>query len=133
LALYSGFMNFELPADLSNLGLYAMQGRADKSMAGPREDERFPYYTEIMIQSASGTRGARISDVSQGGCYIDTITPAREGEDISFDIMRPSGETVRFTGTVAYVMENLGFGIKFTDLTDEQRTAIDQIITASGG
>jgi hypothetical protein len=126
-------MNFELPADLSNLGLYAMQGRADKNMAGPREDERFPYFTEIMIQSASGTRGARISDVSHGGCYIDTITPAREGEEISFDIKSRSGETVRFTGSVAYVMENLGCGVKFTNLTDEQRVTIDEILTASGG
>ena len=49
----------------------------------PREDERVPFYTEIMLESAAGMRGARISDVSPGGCYIDTISPAIEGEVIS--------------------------------------------------
>ena len=51
----------------------------------PREEERVPYYTEIMLESAAGMRGARISDVSAGGCYVDTISPAIEGEPISFE------------------------------------------------
>jgi hypothetical protein len=98
----------------------------------PREEERFPFYTEIMVESAAGTRGARISDVSPGGCYIDTIVPAREGEEISFEIKDRTGANLRFNGVVAYVLENMGFGIKFTNLSDDHRAAIDEIIKASG-
>ncbi|MEP7074187.1 MAG: PilZ domain-containing protein [Acidobacteriota bacterium] len=102
-------------------------------MTLPRQNERIPFYTEVMIQSESGTRGARISDVSTGGCYIDTIAPAREGEEVCFDIRDRSGNTLSFTGTVAYVMENMGFGIQFTELTDEHKAAIDEIMRSSGG
>jgi hypothetical protein len=110
-----------------------MNRRQDKTMTLPREDERFPYFTEIMLESGAGVRGARMSDVSAGGCYIDTISPAIEGESVSFEFKDSSGDRLRFTGTVAYVLPNMGFGIKFTDLTDEHKTAIDGIIKASGG
>jgi len=110
-----------------------MERRADKKMTLPREQERFTYYTEIMVESEAGTRGARISDVSHGGCYIDTITPAREGEEISFEIMNKAGETLKITGTVAYVIENMGFGVKFGDLTDNHKAAIDEIVKAAAG
>lgn len=114
-------------------GLGNVMERADKTMTLPREEERFPYYTEIVIESDSGTRGARISDVSHGGCYIDTIAPAREGEEISFEIESKAGGTLRITGTVAYVIENMGFGVKFSDLTEEYRAVIDEIIKSAGG
>lgn len=99
----------------------------------PREEERFQFYTEIMLESAAGIRGARISDLSPGGCYIDTISPASEGENVSFEFKNPEGVRLRFSGTVAYVLPNMGFGIKFTDLTDEHKAAIEQIIKSSGG
>lgn len=99
----------------------------------PREHERFPYYAEIIMESATGTREARISDISVGGCYIDTIAPLREGDEISFEFENPAGARLRFTGTIAYVLENMGFGIKFTNLSDAHKAAIEQIIKASGG
>lgn len=99
----------------------------------PREDERVSFYTEILLESGAGIRGARISDFSTGGCYIDTISPPPEGENVSFEFKNAAGARLKFTGTVAYVMPNMGFGIKFTDLTDDHRAAIEQIINASNG
>ena len=98
----------------------------------PREEDRVPYYTEILLESGAGIRGARISDVSPGGCYIDTISPATEGETVSFEFKNAAGVRLKFTGTVAYVLPNMGFGIKFTDLADEHKAAIEHIIKASG-
>jgi hypothetical protein len=98
----------------------------------PREQERIPYYTEIMLESAAGMRGARISDVSPGGCYVDTISPAIEGETVSFEFKNPAAARLKFTGIVAYVLPNLGFGIKFTDLSDDHKAAIDEIMKAAG-
>ena len=64
----------------------------------PREEERVPFYTEIMMESAAGMRGARISDVSPGGCYVDTISPAIEGEAISFQFKNARSVTPVFDG-----------------------------------
>jgi hypothetical protein len=99
----------------------------------PRELERYQYFVEIVLESASGKRDARISDISAGGCYIDTIVRVYEGEEIAFEFKEPTGENLRFTGTVAYVLEGMGFGIKYTNLTDAHQAVIDQIIKSSGG
>jgi len=96
----------------------------------PREQERVPFLVEIILESSSGRREARISDISMSGCYIDSIATAREGEAVSFEVPRPGGEAMKFTGEVAYALEGFGFGIRFTDLTDEKKSFIEEIIRA---
>ena len=98
----------------------------------PRQQERVNYLIEIVLECASGKREARISDLSPGGCYIDSIVAVQEGESVSFSLNAPSGETLPFTGDIAYVLDGFGFGVKFTDLTDERKTFLDQVIKAHG-
>jgi hypothetical protein len=95
----------------------------------PREHDRVSYRTETILESASGRREVRISDVGQGGCYIETITPVQPGETVSFDIVLAEDERMNFSGEVAYIFPGNGFGVKFTDLTDPRRAFIDQLIT----
>ena len=99
----------------------------------PRELERYQYFVEIVLESASGRRDARISDISAGGCYIDSIAVAKEGEDVLFEFKQIGDENLKFTGTVAYVLEGMGFGIKFKNLTDEHQKVINQILESRGG
>ena len=99
----------------------------------PRELERYPYFVEIVLESSSGKREARISDISSGGCYIDSIVGVHEGEDVAFEFKQPIDAQPRFTGTVAYVLDGFGFGVRFKDLTDEQKAAVAAIIKSHGG
>ncbi len=95
----------------------------------PREQDRIPLSLEVILDSSSGKREARISDISLGGCYVDTITPAGEGESVSLQIRVPATEEmIPFTGTVVYSMEQLGFGVRFTDMTDKQRAFLEEIV-----
>lgn len=75
---------------------------------------------EVTLESASGRRTVRISDVSLGGCFIETISQLIEGERAKFEINAPDGQSVTFNGTVAYSMQGVGFGLKFDELTPEQ-------------
>jgi hypothetical protein len=97
----------------------------------PRELERYQYFVEIELELASGRRDARISDISAGGCYIDTIIGVYEGEEVAFEFKQSTGENLRFTGTVAYVLDGMGFGMKFTNLSKEHEAVINQIIKSS--
>ncbi len=85
-------------------------------------------FNKIILESASGKREARISDISTSGCYIDTIAAANEGETVSFEIVRPDGNRVKFTGKVAYALEGFGFGVRFTDLSEEKILFLNEII-----
>ena len=99
----------------------------------PRELERYQYFVEIVLESSSGRRDARISDISSGGCYVDTIVVAQEGEDVSFELKDVAHQNLTFTGTVAYVLDGMGFGIKFTNISEQHQAVIDRIIKSSGG
>jgi hypothetical protein len=92
-----------------------------------REGERHPFLDEIMLEFSSGQREARISDISAGGCYVDSIAAVSEGEEVQFDLSTHDGGFIPFTGEVAYVLNGMGFGIKFTNITEEQRAFLETV------
>ena len=94
----------------------------------PREQERVPYLTEIVMESMSGRREARISDLSVGGCYIDSIADVNVGEEITFELRSHSAGPVQLQGRVVYVHPGNGFGLSFTSLSDENRGLIEEMV-----
>ena len=97
----------------------------------PRQDERYSYLKEVELEFASGKRSARISDISLGGCYIDTIAQVPVGDPLTLHIASTSGESMQFNGKVAYVLDGFGFGVEFVDLTEEQRQFLFSVVTAA--
>lgn len=57
--------------------------------------------------------------MSMGGCYVESITNFRQGEELAFDLSTTAGDVLRFSGSVAYVLEGFGFGLTFTNLTPD--------------
>jgi Tfp pilus assembly protein PilZ len=97
----------------------------------PREHERTQYFTEISLESASGKREARISDVSLGGCFVDTITNVSEGEEVHLRSTLENGDRLDIKGKVAYVMGGFGFGVEFTELDGDSEAVLKKIIQNS--
>jgi len=97
----------------------------------PRQHERSSFLTEIILESASGKRQARISDVSKGGCFIDTLTNVREGEEVSLSGTLDGGEQLNVRGRVVYVMNGFGFGVSFIDVDSTSESAIRKMIGAT--
>jgi len=99
----------------------------------PRQYKRFPISLEIVLEFSSGKREARISDLSMGGCFVDSIMNVSEGEIVSFKLRMPTGQWVELSGKVIYYLPNFGFGIRFTNRTEEKNKLLAQIILAHGG
>ena len=99
----------------------------------PRKEDRFSYLKEVELEFSSGKQSARISDISPGGCYIDTIAQVPVGEPVTLNISSSRGESVQFTGRVAYLLEGFGFGVEFTNLSDQHREFLDKIISSTPG
>lgn len=95
-----------------------------------REEERVPVSLEVFWEGGSGRHQARISDISLGGCYLDTIGTAAPGEIIGLSIKLPDGELLNLRGEVAYHLQNLGFSVCFTYLTDEEQYRLSQLISS---
>ena len=92
-----------------------------------REDERKPFFSEILLEFASGKLQARVSDISAGGCYVESIISVHEGDEIRFEFVDQGADVSPFTGQIAYHFDGMGFGVKFTDLTDEQKEFLQKI------
>ena len=95
-----------------------------------REEERKDVSLEVRWEGGSGRHTARVSDLSLGGCYLDTLGQAEVGEIVALEIKMPSGEWLPLRGTVAFHQPGLGFSICFTFMTDEEQYQLTQLINA---
>lgn len=87
----------------------------------------------VILDCSSGRREVRLSDLSTGGCYVDSIAPVRPEEVVGLKLLLREGRTEEIFGTVVYVHDGIGFGIQFNDMTREQRTVLEQLILLNGG
>ncbi|MFN6962174.1 MAG: PilZ domain-containing protein [Pyrinomonadaceae bacterium] len=99
----------------------------------PRQYERVTYFTETLLECASGRHPARMSDLSLGGCYIDSIAEVRAGEVIKFWLSGRDGSDLTITARVAYVHPGIGFGVTFLDLSENSRQFVQDAIERARG
>ncbi|HEV2881837.1 MAG TPA: PilZ domain-containing protein [Pyrinomonadaceae bacterium] len=93
-----------------------------------REDKRARVSLEAWWEGQSGRHEARVSDLSMGGCFIDTLSRAEVGELIVFAIKRPGGKWLQLRGQVASVDEHVGFSLAFTYLTEDEQLALARLV-----
>ena len=93
-----------------------------------RKQVRVPFLTEITLEFASGRREARISDLGEGGCYVECVAPVRPGEIVRLELRMADGRGVPATGEVKYVFQGMGFGVGFVSPSDELQTLINELL-----
>ena len=97
-------------------------------MEDRREEERRDVSLEVRWEGGSGHHTARVSDLSLGGCYVDTLGPATPDEIVELEIKLPDGSWLPLRGTVAFYTPGMGFSVCFTFLTEEEQRQISQVI-----
>ena len=97
----------------------------------PRKQDRVTYLKEVVLEFTSGRRTARISDISAGGCYIDTIVSVTVGDEVTIHISASDGSSMPFDGQVAYILAGNGFGVEFLNLTDEHKEFLKDLMASA--
>lgn len=80
--------------------------------------------TEIIYTHEGLHFEGRLSDLSEGGLYIDTINPVPEGSIIAFRFVlaeKDGDSIIEGEGRVAWQRPFQGMGISFTRLSDDVR------------
>ncbi|HEX8071201.1 MAG TPA: PilZ domain-containing protein [Pyrinomonadaceae bacterium] len=93
-----------------------------------REEPRRAVSIEAWWEGLSGRHQARVSDLSMGGCFIDTLGRAEVGEFLLLSLKRPAGDWLRLRGQVASVDPHAGFSLAFSFLTEEELAALAQLL-----
>ena len=76
---------------------------------------------------------ARISNLSEGGCYLDTVGEVMRGEIVGFRVLLPDGDFLYVEGEVRHYTAGVGFGVRFLDLNDEQLKNLKRLIRIAAG
>jgi hypothetical protein len=98
-------------------------------MADPMADRReAPRYAltlvaEVFAPLNSTVLNARSSDVSRGGCYIDSLTPLPPGTPITIQL-RSGDDTFETQARVVYICPGLGMGVHWGPRPTEKQFAI---------
>jgi hypothetical protein len=82
-----------------------------------RRQPRYPFIASAeVLEDASGIRmSSRVSDLSLGGCYVDTINPLPDGTTVQVKIFTMT-HSFEAPATVVYSHTHLGMGMRFGDV-----------------
>jgi hypothetical protein len=80
-------------------------------------------------RGASGGAPCRVTDLSIGGCYVQSIALPMKNEETEVSIVIGQ-ETLSLVGRVVYAEPHMGFAVEFHSLSDEQAKALQSAIDA---
>jgi hypothetical protein len=84
-----------------------------------RNKPRLSVSLNAMWDSSTEAHSARITDLSEGGCYMDSVGEVRREEIVGFRILLPDDDWLYLEGEVRHHSAH-GFGVQFVDLNEEQ-------------
>ena len=98
-----------------------------------RRNQRLKVLLEARWESLSKRHEARVDDISMSGCFVNTYGPLEiVGEPVELKIRRRSGQWLALQGYVATYQQGVGFGMAFTDLTQDQEKELQELIATGG-
>jgi len=110
------------------------QEQLKKKMDERRGEVRYPFTAgaEITDLKTGTTVHARTSDLSAGGCYVDTMGPLSLGTQTKVRIIREK-KALETNATVNYSQPGVGMGLAFTEMADEQRALLTYWVAQLSG
>lgn len=93
--------------------------------ANVRRWPRYPFVAIVFAVDPSSDIGitARTSDISLGGCYIDSANPLPPNTAITIELVH-KGESFHALGEIVYSQPNMGMGIRFMQINSGNREVL---------
>jgi len=107
-------------------------------MSEKRKHVRVPLRLEAHWNGLARKDPAVTSDLSSGGCYIESIDDVKVGQILNLELKLPSQRTLPLHGEVRYTHPMIGFGIRFVEVPALQQAVLtsllrQQAMTLAGG
>ncbi len=96
-----------------------------------RRVTRYPFIASakiIHVRTEAALR-ARTSELSRYGCYLDMMNPFPLGTAIRLEIEH-GGKMFQAEGTVVYSQINMGMGVSFTAIAEEQAEILESWLSS---
>lgn len=92
-----------------------------------RSQQRLRVSLDAMWDSSTQAHSARVTDLSSGGCFLDSVGEVRLGEIVGFRVLLPGGDWLYLEGEVRHYSAGRGFGVQFVDLNEEQTEKLAEL------
>jgi hypothetical protein len=89
-----------------------------------REAERLQVHLDVRWEHAKVRREGTISDLSATGCFILASSDLKTGETIRIVIEAPRERPVPVLGEVVYVIDEMGFALRFLRSDKERENVV---------
>jgi hypothetical protein len=93
-----------------------------------RKHGRLPLVIEALWDGSTGKSQARTTDLSEGGCFVDTTGQVAVGETLNFRLKSPAGKFISVRAEVIYQLPGFGFGVRFTEISDADRKQLHALL-----
>lgn len=93
-----------------------------------RSSPRLNVSLNTRFEGATGHHPAQITNLSEGGCYLDTVGEVMPGEIVGFRVQLPDDDFLYLEGEVRHYTVGVGFGVRFVELNDEQTDSLRALI-----
>ena len=99
----------------------------------PRQEERAGVDTALYIlwlteDKDAAPQSGKITNLSRGGCFVQTRAEVRDGGTVLLRLMLPTERWLRLQGQVAHALKRVGFGLRFTDLSEADREMLTLLV-----
>jgi len=95
-----------------------------------RKYQRVTFFTEVEWVTSGASFKGTISDISEGGAYIDTLNPCPIGTLIRMKFKISDNNELRLKAVVRNSMVGMGMGVEFIDLTADQKALLHKLINS---
>jgi len=100
----------------------------------PGQNDNVTVSLDVVWQGSSGKQDARMSEISMQGCFIDSRVQGRAlGDIVEFKVHLPGGPWVALQGELVSEDYPMGFGLRFTGLTEGDERLLAEVVVAHGG
>lgn len=110
-----------------------MSIRDRRSGTERRASNRYSLELDIEWEGAAGRIPGTVSDVSIDGCFVLSSGEINDGDVVKLFVPLADGMKVQFEGKVANHVYEIGFGVRFEQLTAAQRELLIKIVRESEG
>ena len=93
-----------------------------------RSKPRLSISLDAVWERTNDAQRARITNLSEGGCFLDTVGEVKQGEIVAFRVLMPDEDWLYLEGEVRHFISGIGFGVQFTDLNEDQEAKVQELI-----
>lgn len=97
-----------------------------------REHRRARLVTQVRCEALGREEMLLTRDVSVGGVFVSTKEPFPTDSEIAITLqLAAGGPSISASGKVVYSLKNLGMGIQFSELSDDNRATLQKFVDES--